>query len=232
MTLQNVLTPSWNVLLRQLIPLCLVLLTMSAHAETRYVGDQLVITLRSGQGTEFQILRTLPSGTKLELLEDADKYSRVRTRDGTEGWVLNQYLVKTPIARQRLVMAEQKLARLEAENQRLNDELKALGSEKGKLSGDYRGLQKENKKLSDELTRLRRVAAKPLKLENENQRLKKELLELENAHELLEQENQVLSDASDRDWFLTGAGVVVLGILLGLIVPRLRPRRKSSWNSL
>jgi SH3 domain protein len=76
------------------------------------------------------------------------------------------------------------------------------------------------------------VAAKPLKLENENQRLKKELLELESKHELLLQENQMLGDSSDRDWFLNGAGVIIIGILIGLIAPRIKPRKKSSWGSL
>ena len=76
------------------------------------------------------------------------------------------------------------------------------------------------------------MAAKPLKLENENQLLKKQLLELESAHELLRQENQMLGDSSDREWFLNGALVIILGIIIGLILPRLRTRKKSSWGSL
>ncbi|HHH48234.1 MAG TPA: TIGR04211 family SH3 domain-containing protein [Gammaproteobacteria bacterium] len=215
-----------------LFALCLLLLGSGVYAETKYVIDQIVITLRSGQSNQHQILRTLPSGTRMEVLEKSDKYSRVRLADGTEGWVLNQYLTSTPIARQRLAAAEKKLAELEARNTRLKEELAATSSKESNLSKQYAALKKQDEKLNEELNRLRRVAAKPLQLENENARLKKQLLELENEHELVQQENQMLRDSAEREWFLTGAGVIVLGIILGLIAPSLRPRKKSSWSSL
>jgi len=41
-----------------------------------------------------------------------------------------------------------------------------------------------------------------------------------------------LKDRSEREWFVRGAGVVIVGILIGLIVPRLKLRKKSSWDSL
>ncbi|HEC20574.1 MAG TPA: TIGR04211 family SH3 domain-containing protein [Gammaproteobacteria bacterium] len=201
-------------------------------AETRYVVDKLIITMRSGQSNKHQILRTWPSNTKLEILETGEKYSLARGPDGTEGWVLNQYLTAKPTAKLRLQAALTKLATLEKENARLKAELADLRNKEGSLSKQQRKLARENKKQEEELKHLRRVAAKPLKLENENQRLKKELLELESKHELLQQENQMLNDSSDREWFLNGAGVIILGIIIGLIAPRLRPRKKSSWGSL
>lgn len=215
-----------------LLILCLFGAVTSAAAETRYVVDHLIITVRSGQSTKHQILKTLPSGTKLELLETGESYSRVRTPDGTEGWVLNQYISAAPTAKIKLAEAQRRLANLEQENTRLKSELQAVSGKEANLSKEQKSLTRENKKLNTELERLRRVAAKPLKLENENQRLKKEFLELENTHELLRQENQMLSDSSDREWFLNGAGVIILGIIIGLIAPRLRSRKKSSWGSL
>jgi len=212
--------------------ICLLLTTATVLAETRYVVDNLIITMRSGQSTQHQVLRTWPSSTKLEILETGEKYSRVRGPDGTEGWVLNQYISLKPTAKLRLVTAENKLAKLETENNRLNAELKTLGDKEAGVSEQHKKLARDNQKQGEELTRLRRVAAKPLKLENENQRLKRELLELESQHELLRQENQMLGDSSDREWFLNGAGVIILGIILGLIIPRLRIRKKASWGSL
>jgi SH3 domain protein len=219
-----------------LIPV-LALLVMSAaatetHAEVRYVIDKLIITMRSGQSNQHQILKTWPSSTKLEILETGDKYSKARGPDGTEGWVLNQYITDKPTAKLRLVAAQQAQAQAEAENARLKAQLAELQSKEGALSKERSKLSRANKKQMDELKHLRRVAAKPLKLENENQRLKKELLELESKHELLLQENQMLGDSSDRDWFLNGAGVIIIGILIGLIAPRIKPRKKSSWGSL
>ena len=47
--------------------------------------------------------------------------------------------------------------------------------------------------------------------------------------ELLRQENQVLKDRAKKDWFLAGAGVMLIGIVVGLLVSRVRLRR-SSWG--
>ena len=217
---------------RLILSLCLFCLTFTASAEVRYVIDNLIITMRSGQSTQHQVLRTWPSSTKLEVLESGEKYSHVRGPDGTEGWVLNQYITSEPTAKLLLATANQQLAKLKAENKRLKTELRSVQNKEGALSKQQLQLTRESKKQMDELTHLRRVAAKPLKLENENQRLKKELLRLESEHDLLQQENQMLGDSSDQEWFLNGAIVIILGIVIGLIAPSLRMRKKSSWGSL
>ena len=217
---------------RLFLGLCLFCLALAASAEVRYVVDTLIITMRSGQSTQHQILRTWPSNTKLEILETGEKYSKARGPDGTEGWVLNQYITPTPTAKLKLEAANKELAALRTQNAQLKAELNSVQSKEGALSKQHSELSRENKKQADELTHLRRVAAKPLKLENENQSLKKELLSLESERDLLRQENQMLGDSSDREWFLNGAGVIILGIIIGLIVPRLRLRKKSSWGSL
>ena len=217
---------------RLFLGLCLFCLTFTASAEVRYVIDNLIITMRSGQSTQHQVLRTWPSSTKLEVIESGEKYSNVRGPDGTEGWVLNQYITPEPTARLLLATANKQLAKLKAENKRLKTEFSLVKDNEGTISKQQHKLKRESKKQMDELTHLRRVAAKPLKLENENQRLKKELLRLESEHDLLQQENQMLGDSSDQEWFLNGAGVIILGIIIGLIAPSLRMRKKSSWGSL
>jgi SH3 domain protein len=215
-----------------LVLLCLVLFASAAQAESVYVVDKLIITMRSGQGNQYQIVRTWPSGTRLDVLETAEQYTRVRGPDNTEGWVLNQYIQSQPTAKILLDAAQSKLAKLEAENAKLKKETGSTSETNSALSKELNDLQGKYKKQENELTRLRSVAAKPLKLDNENQQLKKDNLKLENERELLRQENQVLQDSSDRDWFINGALVIIAGIVIGLIAPRLRPRKKSSWGSL
>ena len=145
--------------IKLLFLLCLILATGSASAETVYVIDNLIITMRSGQSTQHQIIRTWPSSTRLEVLETGDKYSRVKGPGDTEGWVLNQYISPTPTAKIRLASAEKKLAQLEAENAQLKTEMnKVSGSEAG-LSKQLKDLERKHNKLTNELTRLRKVAA-------------------------------------------------------------------------
>ena len=84
---------------------------------TQYVSDHLVITMRSGQGSQYQILKTLPSGTRLEVLETSDTgYTKVRNAEGVEGWVLSRYLSPEPIAKEKLAVAQGRLQRLKEKN--------------------------------------------------------------------------------------------------------------------
>ena len=79
----------------------LLLLTSAASAQPRYVSDRLEVTLRTGTSTQHSIIRMVPSGARVEVLETdgASGYSRVRAADGTEGWVLTRYLMEEPAAR-------------------------------------------------------------------------------------------------------------------------------------
>jgi SH3 domain protein len=210
-----------------LIGTLLVFITGSAIAETLYVDDRLVITMRSGKGNQYQILETLPSGSRMELLETDGEYSRVRLNDGTEGWVLSQYLTKTPIARDLLGRANKRIDRLQDENKQLQQQISNLKSEKENLSSERSSLNSETDKLRDELAQLKEVSARPIELAENNRQLKETLNTLRQKNEELVTENAQLSDRSQREWFITGAAVLLGGIFLGLILPLLRRRKKA-----
>jgi len=210
--------------------LVLALPVLVQAAETRYVTDHLIITLRSGQGSQYQIIKTLPSGTPLEVLETTDGgYSRVRTPDGAEGWVLSRYLSEEPIARDRLEKAQKQLERLKTGNRKLRTQLAELRKQAAELQAERDRLRSENARLTSELKHLREVAAKPIELEAQNRTLKQQNVSLEKELQLVRQENQALQNSTQRDWFIAGAGVLLGGLLLGLILPRIRWRRKNTW---
>ena len=212
----------------------LVAISGLAQAETRYVSDRLEIQMRTGKGTQFKILRMLPSGTRLEVLEvdQENGYTRVRSPGGVEGWVLSRYLMKGKAARDRLAEAEKKLARLELENRKLSGSVGELQNEKGNIDQERGALSKENRKLSQELDTIRRTASSALAIDAENKELKSKIVAYERQAQTLKQENEGLKDRTARDWFMVGAGVVILGMIIGLIIPRIRWRKKSSWDTL
>ena len=204
-----------------------------ALAETRYVSDRLEIQMRTGKGTKYKILRMLKSGTALEILEvdQEDGYSRVRAPGGVEGWVLSRYLMKGQAARDRLADAEKQLAQLELENRKLKTSFGELQQAKGSSDHQRKELDKQNRMVTQELEEIRRTASSALAIDSENKELKSRMVALERNLQTVQQENENLKDRTARDWFMVGAGVVLLGIIVGLIIPRIRWRKKSSWDT-
>jgi SH3 domain protein len=211
----------------------LVLLTGTALAETRYVSDRLEITMRSGTSTSHGILRMLRSGTPVEVLEtDKDSgYSRIKTRSGKEGWVLSRFLMSGPAARDKLAEAEKRLAELELENRKMHTAMAGLREQMSAVEQARESLDTEHRDVSQELAEIKRTASSALAIDSENKELKSRMVALERSLQTVQQENENLKDRTARDWFMVGAGVVLLGIIVGLIIPRIRWRKKSSWDT-
>ena len=209
------------------------LLATSAAAETRYVSDMLEITMRSGKGTSYGITRMLRSGTSVQVLEVDKKagYSKVRTSSGKEGWVLTRFLMNSRAARQRLESAEKNLAAIELQNRKLSTTMSTLTNEKKTLESNLGNLKGESKSVSQELAEIKRTASSALAIDSENKDLKSRLVSLERQLQTVQQENQGLKDRTARDWFMVGAAVILLGIIVGLIIPKIRFRKKSSWDT-
>lgn len=212
---------------------CFLLLSGNAVAETRYVSDTLEITMRSGKGTSFGITRMLRSGTPVEVLNVDKKtgYTQVRTKSGKEGWVLSRFLMKGQAARDRLATAEKNLAELELENRKLTTSMATLKEEKGALESSLAELEGQSRGVSQELAEIKRTASSALAIDSENKDMKGRIVSLERQLQTVQQENEALKDRTARDWFMVGAAVVLLGIIVGLIIPKIRFRKKSSWDT-
>jgi SH3 domain protein len=212
----------------------LALSAAAADAQTRYVSDRLEVTLRTGTTTQHSIVRMLPSGVRVEVLgtDDAAGYTRVRTADGTEGWVLTRYLMDRPAAREQLEAATARAESLAARVAELTAEVETLRSERDTLDAERGGLGAETEELRTELERVRRVSASALELDKTNRELRTRLAAAEQASDSLRADVSDLKRNTQRDWFLAGAGVLVLGLLFGLIIPKLKLGRRSRWGDL
>ena len=214
-----------------LLLLVLVSTETGAANSTRYVSDQLIITLRAGQGDEFKILKSLPSGTKLELLEEVEggDFAKVRTEDGTEGWVRRWYLRDAPTAQLLLDEATRKVAQLVPENKKLLASNNDLSQAKESLEKELGELKQKYQEIAAESDKLKEIASHPIELENENRRLTAEAEQIKELNKQLSSENRLMRQSSVQKWFLAGSCVLVFGILLGLILPRLKRHRTADW---
>jgi len=205
----------------------------NAAAETRYVSDMMEVTMRSGKGTGYGITRMLRSGTAVQVLE-IDKqtgYSKVRTNNAREGWVLSRFLMNEQAARERLTASEKNLTKLELDNRKLTTTIAAITDEKKLLMKNLGDLEGETRSVSQELAEIKRTASSALAIDSQNKDLKSRLVLLERQLQTIQKENEGLKDSTARDWFMIGAAVLLLGIIIGLIIPKIRFRKKSSWNT-
>jgi SH3 domain protein len=107
----------------------------------------------------------------------------------------------------------------------------AMTDEKKMLVNNLEELEGESRTVSQELAEIKRTASSALAIDSENKDLKSRLVSLERQLQTVQQENESLKDRTARDWFMVGAAVILLGIIIGLIIPKIRFRRKSSWDT-
>jgi len=215
--------------------LLLAAFSLPANAQNkRYISDKLEVPLRAGTSTKFKINRMLSSGTPVTLLSHDSEtgYTQVRTENGSQGWVLSRYLMDTPSARDSLAQALQAVAPLQSENQQLKQQFAELRQEKTKVEENVQQLESENQRLSQDLSQIRKTSANAITIDERNKELEQQMVDLERKLQIVQQENQALNDNSNQAWFLRGGGVLLLGLILGLIIPRLRLRRSGRWSDL
>ena len=215
---------------------CLILLGLglsaAAAAESAWVSDEFEVMLRTGPSTTNAIQLMVSSGTELEILErDAESgYTRVRTGGGTEGWVLSRYLMREPSAREQLEKLTQQLTNASAEGASMGNQLSAIRGEYQNAQRTIRQLEQEKSALQSNLDEITQKAANTLAIDRQNKELQQQLTDAEIRVSILEQENEQLSGQTTRNWFITGALVLFGGVLLGLVLPRMKLQRRSRYD--
>ncbi|MES9924993.1 MAG: TIGR04211 family SH3 domain-containing protein [Candidatus Thiodiazotropha endolucinida] len=213
---------------------CLLLLPAVVQAKTYYVTDDFKIAMRTGESIKHRITRYINTGTAVEVISTNKETGYSKVRMGTkEGFVLTRQLLSEPVARTQLETMRQEIDALKAAPGELRSNLADLQKNHRELLASHKELQQIKDKQEQELQSIQRTASNAIRISNERNELRKQVADLTREAEELKQENRDLSNEATRDWFLIGAGVIIAGILIGLILPHLRfQRRRSSWGSL
>lgn len=193
------------------------LLTTAALAETVVVSDLLPINVRDGAGPRDKIISAVKSGDRLEVLERVPGYVKILTPKGNEGWVLARFVQDEPVARDLLAQAQQEIEDLRLQAQ----ELTALRAENQRLQT-----------LADELQVQLATDVPPVQdappAAAETAALNAQLAELREKNLRMGEELDMLRNR--RNQLMLGAGLLFCGLLLGLILPYLRPRPRN-WSN-
>lgn len=213
--------------------MCVLCLSSVSWAETRYVSDQLETTLRRGQGNEYKILRMLKSGTPVEVLEvnRATGYAHVKTASGSQGWMLSRYLMRQPSARTQLNDAESRAKTALAEAEVLRTQNAELQNALTQMTERADTLNNERIQLDNTLKALQSETADVQDIIAENRGLRAAVEAYQNEKDEIFKDNESLRDRSSKEWFVRGAGAVLVGVLLGILLPKMRNKRRR-WGEM
>ncbi len=210
-----------------ILTIALIIFTFKASAESFvYITDELDLPIRSDKNFGNNIIRLLPSGTELPLLQSTeDGWAQIQF-DDTIGWIKTFYLSSNPSAREEL----KKLTREYNSNtlliSKLSDEKEELEKKLITLKNDNTDLIVQSSKSQAEKEHIEQIYQDALKIEHENEKLIQNNLQLKAELQLAENNTQIQKDTSSRNWFIVGAIVLFLGMIIGLIVPNLLKRRR------
>jgi SH3 domain protein len=218
--------------LHYLIGLLLMASLSNSLAATRYITDDLSIPLRDGTSPRHKILRMIKSGTAVEfVVKDKESgYSLIKVGK-VEGWVPHSKLSTKPGAAQQLKRKTKALDKLKKDYEKLKAELAELKSGNADKSSNIASLSSDMAELQRKYEQLKADTADVVTINEQNKTLSNKVEELIAQRSELERENSALKDKTAKDWFIRGAAVVIAGILLGLIIPKLRFKRKDDWGS-
>ena len=77
--------------------------------------------------------------------------------------------------------------------------------------------------MTAELDDIRSASANAIQLRDQNKSLRQRVIDMEREMNRVAMENRELASRANREWFVIGAAVLIVGMLLGIIVPRLKP---------
>ncbi|MDD4904722.1 MULTISPECIES: TIGR04211 family SH3 domain-containing protein [Methylobacter] len=206
----------------------------SAQAETVYVTDNLNLSLRSEENNTSKVVKLLPTGTPLTIIDEnkSTGFAHVRLNDGTEGYMPIRNTMKEPPSRSQLDVANKNLAAIQSENATLKAELATIKESITPGTSLEQSLATERDQLSRELSELKKTAASTVELKNQRDELQERVVNVERELQQFKLENQALQDTANQDWFLYGGILALIGVILGFILPKLSWRRsRSSWDS-
>nr|WP_275658659.1 TIGR04211 family SH3 domain-containing protein [Vibrio brasiliensis] len=182
----------------------------AAFAQDRYISDKLFTYMHSGPSNQFRIIGSVDAGDKVKLLStNKDSgYTQVQDSKGRKGWVESRFVTNQESMALRLP--------------KLENELKDV---KEKLANARSNADQEKAGLVDSLeTRNRQIN----ELEQGYSEMSQQLSASQEEVRKLRAKLDTQKDDLLLKYFMYGGGVAGIGLLLGLILPHIIPRRKRS----
>ncbi|MDG1033737.1 MAG: TIGR04211 family SH3 domain-containing protein [Luminiphilus sp.] len=204
-------------------------------SETRYVTDLIFTPVRTGPGGDYRIInKGLPSGTEVSYygLSDDGIWAEIETKGGTRGYLRAQYLQSNAPRGSQVNALEATLAEEVARTAQLQRELDDAMGQLTSTDSSMSTAARELKETRETLAEVKRVSANAIQLDQMTKSLTGKLEEANGRNDLLKLENARLQDRISSNRAIEVVVLIVLGIMIALLVPRLsvKRRRNDGWR--
>lgn len=191
--------------------ICMVLFSMLAaptFAQDRYIADKLFTYMHSGPSNQYRILGSIDAGEKVKLIEvnKESGYSHIADERGRTDWVESRFITREVSNTLRLPALEKEL---EEVKKLLANARQNADSEKAGLA---ESLELRNQQIAD--------------LERNYADISKQLTDSQSEIRELRAKLDTQKEDLLLKYFTYGGGVAGIGLLLGLVLPHIIPRRK------
>ena len=134
--------------------LVLLLFAGTAAAEVVYVDDYLRLGVRTNPDPAESSIAVVTTGEALTVLGREGDYIKIRTEDGTEGWVSKNYVSDEPPARRQLEQLRKEYEQKEAQSVELSKSLAESTESRDAMDKRITELMTENSSLQQEIDTL------------------------------------------------------------------------------
>ncbi len=171
--------------------LCVVLLyPASVLGKSLYVSGYREVMVRTGPSLENKILAILKTGQEVSLIGEDGDDNLVSTPSGTRGYVLKNYMTEQMPAETRLQEIEQRT------QQRIRE------------------LEQQTEKQEQELLALREECNQQAAAKRQAEATANQQAELASQ---LQAQQDATANSNQQRWFITGAGVLLTGLIIGRV---------------
>jgi SH3 domain protein len=200
-------------------------------AADAYVTDSFQITLRTGPSTDNKIVAMLSSGSPVDVVGTQDEWSQVKILDDDkEGWVISRYLITRLPWKVQAGKLQEQVVSLNAKLNRLEEDFGGESQQRHGLAEELKQKTEELEALKKEYLDLKKGAEGYLKLKTLHEASEKSLKLAQSQLSKLTAENRDLRSSQESRWFLSGALVLLCGLLIGGIAGRQQRKRRSLYS--
>lgn len=186
--------------------------TAFSEEESAYIGANGPAEMKSGLSAQDKLIRNLEPGTPVKVLKNNHKlgYAKIQLEGGETGWIVAKFLSQEAPLRPKAPV-------------------EPLLVEPEKKTPEQ--LEQEVSRLQTELVAVRQASADVLRIQAERDQLQGSVITLKRELDTITREKNALNEDQKQSWFMVGSLVLIVGIILGVVLPRISIRRKNNWGS-